>query len=374
MNILYVTTIGSTMSFFIGLIKQLQEDGHCVDLATNEMMRTVPGCYREWGCKVHPISCTRNPFSPGSLKAILQIRKLVKENDYDIVHCHTPVAAMCTRLACIGARKRGTKVYYTAHGFHFFKGAPLKNWLIYYPVEKLCSYFTDVLITINKEDYALAQRKMKAEKIVYIPGVGLDVQKYKDISVDKVQKRKELDIPENAVLLLSVGELNENKNHQVIIRALAQLGNSNVHYAIAGRGPKKKELEDLARELGLERQVHLLGYRKDIGEICKCADAFCLPSYREGLGLAALEAMACGLPLITSNIHGINDYSENSISGYKTAPTDAEGFAEIIRTMLAEPDAWGKMGLRNMQTVEKFDISKIVPEMLGFYGIKLRMI
>ena len=359
------------MTFFCELIKQLLDDGHTVDLAANESLRPVAECYREWGCRIHPLSCTRNPFSLGSLKAIFQIRKLVKDGGYDIVHCHTPVAAMCTRLACIGARKRGTKVYYTAHGFHFFKGAPVKNWMIYYPVEKLCSYFTDVLITINKEDYALAQKKMKAKKFAYVPGVGLDVQKFADISVDKAQKRKQIGVPEDAVLLLSVGELNENKNHQVILRALARLKDPGIHYAIAGRGPQQESLEALARELGIEDRVHLLGYRTDVGELYKVSDIFCLPSHREGLGLASLEAMACGLPLITSNVHGINDYSENGISGWKCAPTDVEGFATIIQKLTQDPAARTKMGLRNLQVVKKYDLSQILPQMMGLYGMDI---
>lgn len=369
MKILYVTTIGMTMCFFEELVKELIGQGHSVDIATNTDLAPVPDGYGELPCKITKINCTRNPFSSGSLTAIRQIRELVNRNHYDIVHCHTPVAAMCTRLACIGARKKGTKVYYTAHGFHFFKGAPLKNWLIYYPVEKLCSYLTDVLITINQEDYALARRKMKAKRVEYVPGVGLDVAKFAEMTVDRVEKRRELGIPEDAVLLLSVGELNVNKNHQVILRALAMLEDANIHYAIAGRGDQQEKLEALARELGIEKQVHLLGYREDIAQLCGCADVFCLPSHREGLGLAALEAMACGLPLITSNVHGINDYSEQGVSGYKCAPTDAAGFAEAIRQLANDPEVRQKMGRRNQDAARKYDLSQIIPKMMALYGV-----
>ena len=152
MKILYVTTIGGTMRFFRSVIKELLDAGHVVDIAANEKTSPVAPCYREWGCTVHQIDPSRSPLNKGNLMAIKQIKKLVTENHYDIVHCHTPVAAMCTRLACRKARKSGTKVFYTAHGFHFYKGAPRKNWLIFYPIEKFCARWTDLLITINKFD------------------------------------------------------------------------------------------------------------------------------------------------------------------------------------------------------------------------------
>ena len=154
MKILYVTTIGNTMGFFTSIVEELLKAEHTVDVATNLNIGKLPDCYREWGCKIYPISCTRSPFNKGTIAAIKEIRKIVREGDYDIVHCHTPIAAMCTRLACRKLRKNGLKVFYTAHGFHFYKGAPLKNWLLYYPIECLCAHWTDTLITINREDHA----------------------------------------------------------------------------------------------------------------------------------------------------------------------------------------------------------------------------
>ena len=153
MKILYITTIGLTMGFFNAFIRQLLDNGNVVEIATNESDAKVPAYYREWGCKIYPISCSRSPLDIGNIKAIWQIRNIVKENRYEIVHCHTPIAAMCTRIACSPLRTDKTKVYYTAHGFHFYDGAPLKNWMLYYPIEKFLSRCTDVLITINKEDY-----------------------------------------------------------------------------------------------------------------------------------------------------------------------------------------------------------------------------
>lgn len=367
MKILYVTTIGMTFCFFETLIQKLLEQGHCVDIATNTELAPLPLAYEDLACGVTNISCTRNPFSPGSLKAIWQIRKLVTENHYDIVHCHTPVAAMCTRLACIGARKRGTKMYYTAHGFHFFKGAPLKNWLIYYPVEKLCSYFTDVLITINKEDYALAQKKMKAKRVEYVPGVGLDVQRFQDVSVDKTQKRRELGIPGDALLLMSVGELNENKNHQVIIRALATLNDANIHYAVAGRGPRQEALETLAYELGVGDRVHLLGYRTDVEQLYKIADVFCHPSLREGLPVSIMEAMSNGLPVICTDIRGSADLVEDAFCRFKS--DDVNMLTKVIETLTRDPHRRAQAAEKNAVAAWQYDFGKIIPRMLELYKI-----
>lgn len=310
MRILYVTTVGLTMIFFKDLVKELISEGNTVDIATNEDEYKVDTLYHELGCNIFQVDFSRSPLNKGNLKAFKQLKKLVSENHYDIVHCHTPVAGTITRLACRENRKGGLKVIYTAHGFHFYKGAPLKNWLLYYPIEKFCSRFTDVLITINHEDFELAKKKMKAKRIEYVPGVGVDVDKFANTVVDRAAKRRELGIPEDAFLLLSVGELNENKNHQIVIRALAELKNPNIHYMIAGKGPLKDYLLDLAQKLGVENQFQLLGQRSDVAELYKIADLFILPSMREGLNVSTIEAKSSGLAVICSNIRGNTDIVE----------------------------------------------------------------
>lgn len=370
MKILYVTTIGITMGFFKSFIRELTDMGHTVEIACNDEAAPVPEFYNELGCTVHRLSCSRSPFSGGNVKAVKQIRRLVAENRYDIVHCHTPIAAACTRLACRRLRKKqGVKVFYTAHGFHFYKGAPFKNWLIYYPVEKLCAHYTDKLITINSEDFALAQKKMKAKEVVYVPGVGVDLAKFQNLSVDKAAKRRELGIPEDATLLLSVGEVNQNKNHQVIVRAMAQLRRDDLHYMIAGVGPMSDELRRLAEELGISDRLHLLGYRKDVPELCYAADIFCFPSCREGLGLAAIEGMACGLPIITSDKHGINDYSVDGVTGYKCGPNDVEGFAKAIQRLAEDCSLREGMGAQNVEKAKKYDVKLINHQMKSIYSI-----
>ena len=320
------------------------------------------------GFPSHVISFSRSPLSKDNLKAYKQLKKVIETGNYDIVHCHTPNASVITRLVCKKLRKKNNlKVFYTSHGFHFYKGAPLKNWLLYYPVEKICSRFTDKLITINSEDYERAKEKFKAQEVFYVPGVGVDLSRFEDVHVDRTAKRHEIGVPEDAKILLSVGELNENKNHQVIIRALAKLNDANVHYVIAGIGNKKEYLLDLAKKLGVESQVHLLGFRKDIPELNYISDVFCFPSYREGLGLSSIEAMACGLPIITSNVHGINDYSQNGVTGYKCAPADVDGFAKAIRDLTTNSALAEEMGAHNQKYVEKYEVKRIIGIMSEIY-------
>ena len=358
MKILYITTIGGTMIFFKSFVQSLLDKGHTVDIACNETDNEVLQYYRERNCRVYAISCERSPFSANNIKAVKEIKQLVKENRYDIVHCHTPVAGACTRFACRSLRKNGTKVFYTAHGFHFYKGAPLKNWMIYYPVEKLCSRFTDVIITINKEDYEFAGRKLKAPRVEGIPGVGINVDRFKNAVADRSEKRNEIGIPEDALLLFSVGELNKNKNHEVVIRALAQLNDENVHYMIAGEGYRHDFLIKMSQELGVADRVHILGYRTDVAELYKIADIDVFPSLREGFGLASIEGMAAGLPLVCEDNRGTREYALNGQNAIVCYASNADEYAAAIMK-LSDEKLRKEYGLAAMKSVEKFDVSNI---------------
>ena len=360
MKILYVTTISLTMNtFFKPHIDMLVNEGCQVDIACNYEELELDNFYKKSGCNFYQIDFSRSPLSLDNVKAYGQLKDVIEKGNYDIVHCHTPNASAITRLVCRNFRKKsGLRVFYTAHGFHFYKGAPKLNWMIFYPIEKFCSRFTDKLITINKEDYELAKSKFKAREVYYIPGVGVDLSRFQNVQVDRAAKRREIGVPEDSFLLLSVGELNDNKNHQVIIKALAKLDNPKVHYAIAGVGEKKDYLLELADELGVGENVHLLGFRKDIPELNYSADVFCFPSIREGLGLAAIEGMASGLPLITSNIHGINDYSLEGETGFKCNPYSIEQFANAIRRLM-DSNNLRLLSKNNTKLVSKYDINEI---------------
>ena len=357
MRILYVTTIGTTMTFFKHLVRQLMEQGHRVDIACNDSSFPVPSFYQDLGCRVHTINCTRSPFHPGSITAVGQLRKLIKGEQYELVHCHTPVAAFCTRLACINLP---CKVIYTAHGFHFYKGAPLKNWLLFYPAEKLCAHFTDTLITINKEDYDLACRKLKAQQILYIPGVGVDLAAF--TPEQTVCLRRELGIPENNRVLLSVGELSHRKNHRVLIRAAAGIPNATV--LIAGAGTLEDELKRLAQETGCD--IRFLGYRKDIAALCGACDLFVLPSFQEGLPVALMEAMACAKAVSCSAIRGNVDLVDGD-GGTLFDPADVDSCRTALVTALNSD--LSAMGQHNRQVMQAFSIEEVNRQMLELYAL-----
>ena len=317
------------------------------------------------GYAQHQISFARSPFSKQTLIAYHELKELFKKEHYDVIHCHTPVAGILTRLAARKARKKGTKVIYTAHGFHFFKGAPLLNWLLYYPAEKICSYFTDVLITINQEDYALAQRKMKTKRVCYIPGVGVDTSKFARVEINKAEKRTELGLCEDDFVVLSVGELNANKNHATVIKALGQLKNNTVQYVIAGTGDQKEHLEHLAQECGVN--LHLLGYRSDVAELYKMADVFCFPSFREGLSVSLMEAMGIGLPCVVSKIRGNTDLIQESAGGFLLEFDDVQGFSDRISTLAQNAEYRKLFGQLNVEQIKLFDLNIVNKKMREIY-------
>lgn len=362
MRVLYVTTISLTMnSFFKPHIEMFVKEGHQVDIACNDKDLPLDSLYEELECQFYTIDFSRSPLSSDNIKAYGQLKKVIENGNYDIVHCHTPNASVITRLVCRQFRKKtGLKVFYTAHGFHFYKGAPVLNWLIFYPVEKLCSRFTDKLITINKEDYELAKNKFHAKEVHYVPGVGIDLSKFENVQVDKNAKRKEIGVPEDAFLLLSVGELNENKNHQVIIRALAKLENPSIHYAIAGVGEKKEYLLKLAEELVVSKQVHLLGYRKDIPELLTITNCFVFPSYREGLSVSLMEAMAEKNPCLVSQIRGNVDLID-SMGGVLFNPHSVDDCFEALKKLLeSECELFGKHNYQRIQVFSKESVLNIM--------------
>ena len=204
-------------------------------------------------------------------------------------------------------------------------------------------------------DYALAQKNFRAKNVKYIPGLGVNLQQFQ-MRESNADLRSELNLPTESKLILSVGELNDNKNHSIIIKALAELKDSNVYYLIAGNGPKKEDLKFLAKEYGVENNFYLLGYRRDLAYIYSNVDVFVLPSRREGLGLAAIEAMSFGLPIVTSNRHGINDYSIEGKTGYKYDPNDYKGFASGIKKILEDPEMRQSMSDHNRQFAKTFSI------------------
>lgn len=371
---LMIASVGTMIeSFNRDNIRILSELGYCVHVAANfaegnpsalEMAEFRQELQRQEMYSFQ-IPMPRNPFKIGKiLTSYRMVKQLVAEHQYEIVHCHSPVGSVVARLACRKARKSGTKVLYTAHGFHFFKGASKTAWMLYYPIEKFCSRFTDVLITINQEDNQRSAG-LHAKRNVYIPGVGVDTDAFCKMEVNKAQKRTQFGISEEDFLFISVGELSHRKNHETAIRALAKIKDPTCKYLIAGTGPLDSELKQLVKELGLDDQVSFAGYRSDIKELLHVADAFIFPSLQEGLPVALMEAMAVGLPVVCSQIRGNVDLIEDGQGGYLYAPLDVNGFAEGMKKVVE--DGASSMGAVNMETMKKFDIRTVNAEMEKIY-------
>lgn len=265
------------------------------------------------------IDFARSPFSKQTLIAYSQLKALFDKETFDIVHTHTPVGGVLTRLAARKARRGGTKVVYTAHGFHFYKGAPVVNWILWYPIERYMSRFTDVLIVVNSEDEAVARRFSHAS-VRRMPGMGIDCQLFlrsrQQNELTRILLEDEVGLSPEDRLIFAIGDLNKNKNHKLLIKCLSNLP-SNVHLLIAGSGQLHDSLIALACREGVGGRLHLLGFRDDIRDILPVQDLFCLPSLREGLPISLLEAMASGVMCLTSDVRGARDllgaYSDRCI-------------------------------------------------------------
>lgn len=366
---LMVATVPSMIGQFnMSNIKLLQELGYKVLVACNFEDRTV------WNkdridkfideLKNHDIEFFQVDF-PRSPTNIIKIKKIynqlynvAKTNEVTMIHCHTPVASVIARMV---SHKLKIRVIYTAHGFHFYKGAPKINWLIYYPIEKFFSKYTDTLITINKEDYTLAIKKMKAKNVEYVPGVGVDIEKIDSISIDKNVKRTEIGVPNGFKWVVNVGELSHRKNQEVLIRAISDI--QNCFLTIAGRGDLYEYYENLIKSLGLEDRVKLLGFRTDVIEICKACDLFVFPSLQEGLPVALMEAMACEVPVVCSEIRGNVDLIQESRCLFQ--PKYVNMCKEKIEWILGEDV--DKFRSINRNFVENLDVGEIKNQMKKIY-------
>ena len=307
-----------------------------------------------------------------NMKALWQVKGLMKQNTYAFCHCHSPIGGVVARIA--GHRTR-TKVIYTAHGFHFYQGAPVMNWLVYYPVEKMLSRWTDVLITINHEDYKLAKKKFKMKKLTYVPGIGIDTQRESLSQKEKEEKRKELGIPQDAFLITNAAEFTPNKNQKTVIEAIEQLHNPNIYFVMCGIGQKKAELEQYVKEHGLEEHIRFVGFRNDLHEILQTSDCFVLSSFREGLSVALMEAMAEGLPVVCSRIRGNVDLIKDGEGGILISPQKRDEYINAFKKLYnMKNESFGQflhMGEINRKMIYIFGRKNVENHMKAIYFEKM---
>lgn len=371
MKILFVATVVKKhiMEFHIPYLEFFKSNKWETAVAARNDYENAEECKIPFCDSYYELPFERFPFHFNNIIAYRKLKKIIDTEEFDIVHCHTPVGAMIGRLACIRARKKGTKVIYTAHGFHFFKGASLTNWLFFYPIERLAARFTDLLITINQEDYNRA-KKFKAKEIVYVPGVGIDLQKFSADKKERKTKRQELGIRDDDIVFLSVGELIPRKNHEIVLRAIAELKDNvnykHIHYVICGSGILYDQLVKLTCELGIKEKVSFLGYRNDIAEICNVSDVFVFMSKQEGLPVALMEAMACGLPVVCSNVRGNTDLVKNGVNGY-VVDINLNDLVQCLSTICSNDNGLPTLAINALQSIKKYDILEVKEEMRIIY-------
>lgn len=370
MKVLLVATVQSHIcQFHRPLVAMLHEHGCEVHVAARNNLAEKNGLKLDFVERVFDVPFQRSPFSPKNLGAYKQLKKIIDEGNYDVVHCNTPVGGVVGRLAARKARKRGTKVFYTAHGFHFYQGAPKKNWLIWYPVEKFMCRHTDKLITINEEDYQLARSKFPVETC-HIHGVGVSVSRYHPHSAEEEEVlRKEESLSAQDFVVLCTGELNANKDQRTLIDAavLCRDRIPELKVLLAGNGPLESTLREQISGNHAEGYIRLLGYRTDLERVVPAADVIVSCSHREGLGLNLIEGMLCGKTVIAVENRGHRELVEDGVTGYLIPAGDSRALAEVL-VKLYKSGARQRLGQAGYEKARLYTDQNVKRELKELYG------
>lgn len=366
-KVLFVATITKHINaFHIPYLKWFKEQGYEVHVASkgNEPI--------EYCDKHFDIPFERFPLKAQNIKAYKQLKNIINENKYEIIHCHTPVGGVLTRLAARKARKKyNTKVIYTAHGFHFYKGAPLLNWIIYYPIEKVCARWTDCLITITNEDYEFAKKHLKAKNIEHVNGIGMDPERLrKELTQEEKDKfRSKLGIRKDDIVFSYIAELNANKNQMLLIKTIQELKKEqhNIRLLLIGDGPLKEQYQQYIKENNLENKIQLLGKRQDINELLSITNIYLASSIREGLPVNVMEAMYKGLPIIATDNRGHRELIHNGKNGYICEKNDTENFENNIQKFLKDMSIINNMKEINKILVKKYELEEVKNKMEEIY-------
>lgn len=376
-KILIVTTVGGFVTQFeknnLTILNEMNYEIHYASNFTNNIYDIDYNALKSENVHIHELDMDKSVKNISShIRNIKVLTNLIDELEIDVVHCHTPVGSVLARMAAHKSQKK-PYVIYTAHGFHFYKGAPLGN-KIFYPIERVMSAYTNCLITINEEDYQIASKfsKNKKLKVVKIPGVGLDINRFKPQSEIRDNIRQSENIASNCFHLITIGEINDNKNIEVVIKALAKINNTSIKYSIWGRGPGVERTKQLIQDLKLQEQVSLRGYCERPEQLLQSADTFVFPSLREGLGMAALEALASGVPVIAMDNRGTREYMQDGYNGFVCMNNSVNEFADKILQMYDifrnQPDKLEIFKKNSVETGNRFQIANTDKIMRGVYG------
>lgn len=365
-KILFISNTANFSKFNLPFMRWFAARGWGVDYA-------APDDERITECDNHfVIPIARSPYSPSNLRALRELKRIIGTGHYDIVHCHTPVGGLLARVACGKRKGRALKVIYTAHGFHFFTGAPLFNWLFYYPIEKYLARRTDCLITINDEDFARGKRKkFRAGEIRKIDGVGIDLSRFRSpTGSEKADLRREYGYAHDDFILIYVAELNDNKNHSLLIESLPRLRRQipGLKVIFAGKTDGVTNQLDRMRELKVDDIVAVLGYRKDVDRLFRISDLCVSMSKREGLPVNVIEGLASGLPAVCTSIRGHTDIIEDGVNGYLFSLGDAASMETRIIALARDADLRGRMGAAGVERSARYSVSIAVERMAEIYS------
>lgn len=361
-KVLFVATVDShILAFHIPYLKYFKENGYEVSVATNGD-EDIPFCDKKF-----KLSIERSPIKIGNIKAIKKLKDIIEKEKFDLIHCHTPMGSVVTRLAAKKSRKQyGTRVIYTAHGFHFYKGAPIRNWIIYYPIEKHLSKYTDCLITINKEDYDIAKRKFKKVKdIQYVHGVGFNIERLKE-EVREDYKEK-LHLNKNDIILSYVAEINVNKNQTLLVNCIEKLRSQfpNIKLLLIGKDSNNGQVDKIIKQKGLEENVKLLGNREDIGKLLSITDIYVASSLREGLPVNIMEAMYKKLPIVAIDNRGHRELIKDGETGFIVK--DENTMIKKVIELINNKELREKIGAEAFETSKEYKLDKVINEMKKIY-------
>lgn len=363
-KVLFTATVTShILAFHIPYLEYFKKNGYEVHVASNRD-EDIPFCD-----KLHIVSFERSPFKKNNINAYKELKKIIEEEKFDIIHTHTPVGGVITRFVARKSRKDGTRIIYTAHGFHFYKGAPKKNWLLYYPIEKVLSRFTDDLITINQEDYTLARRKFKAKNTYLINGVGVNSEKFKrNLTEDeKLKLRREIGLEENDIVLIYVAEITKGKNQKMLLDVVEKLQESNIKLILVGKDSLNGEIHKLISQKKLGDRIHMLGFRRDIANLIEISDIYVSASDREGLPVNIMEAMNMEIPIVATNCRGNRDLILDRETGFLVPINDVDNFVDKIRTVLREKKLVEKMVEKSKERIKQYDLDSVKADMIKIY-------
>ncbi|MEK3991745.1 glycosyltransferase family 4 protein [Robertmurraya sp. FSL R5-0851] len=366
-KVLFCATVDYHFSaFHLPYLKWFKEQGWDVHVAASGTIE-LPFVDEKFNLPIQ-----RSPFHRKNIAAYNQLKEVIDRNGYQLIHCHTPMGGVLARLAARSARQKGTKVIYTAHGFHFCKGAPIPNWMVYYPIERVLSYLTDSLITINEEDYKLAtSHQFKAKQIEHVHGVGVDTERFTPVSnFHKEVLRAEHRYDNDAFLMFYAAEFNANKNQQLLIHALAHVKEHipKARLLLAGEGPLLEQSKQLSEQLDVISMIDFLGYRRDIESLLKMSDIVVASSKREGLPVNIMEAMACGLPIISSVNRGHIELVSDGVNGFTVVNDNFQDFGLKILKLYNSVDMREKMGAASVKLVKKFSLDQVSTEIKEVYS------